>query len=273
LKRCPTALWAALAVLTALPPASVVLVAPAVAQEPAPQPSPTPTPPPPVPTPTPIPTPTPAPTPPPVPPIPPGPAPPPGPSPAPRPPDRVPLRLQGRRETVKPPNPLRPLTLKTLAEKVARYPAVPFLHNEYGSMLVKNGRLNEAVEQFLAAVRLDEQFTIAWNNLGVAEEAMGRHGMARKAYRQAIEISPTYALAYYNLGVAYDAQNHYQKAIRNYEKAIQLDPGLLDLKNNPQVTSNRHLAAVMLQSYLDRGGSVVLPVQSAYPSVPRKGFP
>ena len=49
---------------------------------------------------------------------------------------------------------------------------------------------------------------------------------------------------------------------------------LLDVKHNPQIVSNRHVAAAMLESYIDRGGSPLLPIQSAYPSpAPTKPAP
>jgi len=73
-----------------------------------------------------------------------------------------------------------------------------------------------------------------------------------------------------NLGANFDQRGDYDDAIDSYQRAIELDPGLLDVRNNPQVASNRHLAAILVKSYLDRGGSAVLPFQSMYPSKPRK---
>ena len=70
---------------------------------------------------------------------------------------------------------------------------------------------------------------------------------------------------YYNLGSAYDATGKYHKAIKNYQRALQLDPGLLQLKNNPQIATNKHLSAILLQTYVDQGGSAFFPVVSAYP--------
>jgi tetratricopeptide (TPR) repeat protein len=155
-----------------------------------------------------------------------------------------------------------------MTEKVARYPDVALLRNELGNLLVENGRLEEAVTQYRMAVKLEPGFATAWNNLGVAMAGLGRHEVAIAAYRKAIRAAPTYALAHYNLGVAYDARGRYNRAIASYQKAIELDPGLLDLRQNPQIASNRNLAAVLVGSYLDRGGSVVLPIQSYYPTPP-----
>jgi len=199
-----------------------------------------------------------------MPPMPPGPTPVPTPPPGPTTQTAAPGTL--RREPPRTPGKLQPLALKTLADKVARYPELAFLRNEYGSLLVQNGRLEEGVAQYEQAVRMNPAFAVAWNNLGVAQQALGRHAAAKKAYRRAIRISPAYALAWYNLGVVYDSQKHYTKAVELYQKGIELDPSLLDLRHNPQIASNRLVTAVVLKSYLDKGGSVVLPIQSSYPA-------
>lgn len=160
-----------------------------------------------------------------------------------------------------------------MSEKVARYPHVPFLRNELGNLLVKAGRLAEAAEQYRMAVQIEPEMVSAWNNLGVAEAGLGRLSEAESAYRRAIKMSPQYALAHYNLGRVHDALGSYDAAIEEYQKAIELDPGLLDVRRNPQIVSNRHLAAVLVSSYLDRGGSVLFPIQSSYPAPLRKPAP
>ncbi|MFQ5876575.1 MAG: tetratricopeptide repeat protein [Acidobacteriota bacterium] len=152
-----------------------------------------------------------------------------------------------------------------MAEKVARYPEVAFLRHEFGNLLARRGRLREALRQFEIAVELEPDSARVWNNIGVVRQALGRGRGAVRAYRKALRIAPSYALAYYNLGVAYDASGKYDKALDSYQTAIELDPELLDPRKNPQVASNRHLAVVILKSYIGRGGSVVLPLESAYP--------
>ena len=43
-----------------------------------------------------------------------------------------------------------------------------------------------------------------------------------------------------------------------------LDRGLLDVKQNPQIVSNRRIPAIASQAYMERGGTVVFPIESAY---------
>jgi tetratricopeptide (TPR) repeat protein len=163
------------------------------------------------------------------------------------------------------PNRAVPLDVDILSEKVARYPNNPYLMNELGVRLLAIGRRAEAEDWFEKAVDEDEDFAAAWNNLGVVRHTLGRPSSAESAYREALRIQPTYALAWYNLGVVLDAQDKYDEAIKAYEKSFVLDPGLLDVRKNPQVVSNRRIPAVMSQTYIDRGGTVVFPTESSYP--------
>jgi tetratricopeptide (TPR) repeat protein len=158
-----------------------------------------------------------------------------------------------------------PLDVDVLSEKLARHPDNPYLLNELGNLLLKQGRRKEAEARYARAVKLDKDFAAAWNNLGVVRYALGRKSEAKLAYRKAVAIQPNYALAWYNLAVVLDAGNFYTEAIHAYERAFALDPGLLDVRRNPQVASNNRIPAVMAQTYIDRGGTVVFPVESSYP--------
>lgn len=158
-----------------------------------------------------------------------------------------------------------PLDIDILSEKLARHPDNPYLLNELGNLFLKQGRRKEAEARYARAVKLDKEFAAAWNNLGVVRYALGRKSEAKLAYRKAVALQPNYALAWYNLGVVLDASNFYTEAIKAYERAFVLDPGLLDVRKNPQVASNNRIPAVMAQTYIDRGGTVVFPVDSSYP--------
>jgi tetratricopeptide (TPR) repeat protein len=160
------------------------------------------------------------------------------------------------------------LDIDTLAAKVARYPDNPYLLNEYGNQLLRKGRLDEAVQAYSEAVDLNPEFVQAWNNLGLAYQAQRRFNRARRAYGEALDLAPNLAIVHYNLGTAYEALGNYQKMIRSYQRAIELDRDLATLEHNPQLAANRHLSAVLLQIYVDRGGSVYHPVLSAYPKGP-----
>lgn len=163
-----------------------------------------------------------------------------------------------------------PLDYKSIVERLSVTPDNPALLNELGNILVQHGRLQTAVVQYEKALKIQPDLAITWNNLGVARTAQGKFADGESAYRKAIRLNPAYALAYYNLGANFDQRKNFDQALIYYQRAIEIDPGLLDVRNNPQIATNRHIPEIMIQSYLDKGGSVVLPVQSMYPPKPKK---
>jgi tetratricopeptide (TPR) repeat protein len=163
-----------------------------------------------------------------------------------------------------------PLDYKSVVERLSSAPENPALLNELGNILVQHGRLEQAIVQYEKALKLQPDLAVTWNNMGVAQTAHGRMAEGERAYRKAIRLNPAYALAYYNLGANFDQRGKYDQALVYYQRAIEIDPGLLDVRNNPQVATNRHLPEILIKSYLDKGGSVVLPVQSMYPPKPKK---
>ena len=163
-----------------------------------------------------------------------------------------------------------PLDYKSIVERLSVTPNNPALLNELGNVLVQHGRLQQAVVQYEKALKIQPDLAITWNNLGVARTAQGKFADGENAYRRAIKLNPAYALAYYNLGANLDQRKNFDQALVYYQRAIEIDPGLLDVRNNPQIATNRHIPEILIQSYLDKGGSVVLPVQSMYPPKPKK---
>src|SRR2546425_3991382 len=234
----------------AIAPEAVTRAAPPPEPSPSPGPNPTPTPPPP---------------------FPPGPAPTPTPTPTPAP-------APGRSRTAASPSgtgtasitQAYPLDYRSIVDRLADDPNNPALLNELGNLLVQYGRLRSAIVQYERAGKIQPRLAIVWNNLGVAYTASGKFMEGERAYSKAIKVNPAYALAYYNLGANFDQRGDYDNAINFYQRAVELDPTLLDVRVNPQVATNRHLAVILVKSYLDKGGSVVLPVQSMYPAKARK---
>ena len=163
-----------------------------------------------------------------------------------------------------------PMDYRSIADRLANDPNNPALLNELGNYLAQHGRLQSAIVQYVKALKIQRDLAIVWNNLGVAYTALGKLVEGEWAYSKAINLNPAYALAYYNLGANFDQRGDYDKAINYYQRAIELDPTLLDVRVNPQIATNRHVAEILVKSYLDRGGSVVLPLQSMYPAKPRR---
>jgi tetratricopeptide (TPR) repeat protein len=86
------------------------------------------------------------------------------------------------------------------------------------------GRHQDAIEAFKQAIRIKPDYADAYINLGVACGALGRHQDAIEAFKQAIRIKPDHTKAHYNLGVAYENLGRYQDEIEAYKQAIRIKP-------------------------------------------------
>jgi superkiller protein 3 len=84
--------------------------------------------------------------------------------------------------------------------------------------------LDEAIENYRIAIRLNPDYAYAFNNLGNALAARGQWEEAARSYRRAVQLMPTYSTALNNLGVALAAQGKYDESIQSYRKAMQFNP-------------------------------------------------
>jgi tetratricopeptide (TPR) repeat protein len=106
-------------------------------------------------------------------------------------------------------------------------------HFNYGNVLCKLDRLDEAGEQYQRAVELKPDFTEAHNHLGNVHFESRRFGDAETAYRGAIKIQPENWDAWYNLSMALSRQGRDAEALECFDRATSIDPG------NPEAHAGR----------------------------------
>lgn len=107
-----------------------------------------------------------------------------------------------------------------------------FARNNLGRALASLGRLEEARVTLVEAVRLEPGNAEAWSNLGNVHAAAARYDAALDAYRHAIAVRPSFADAYGNLGNVLLLTGRRDEAIAAYERALQLDPSFTDARRN-----------------------------------------
>lgn len=107
-------------------------------------------------------------------------------------------------------------------------PDHPRAHNSRGVRLANQDRLDEAIEELQAAVRVAPRFASAHNNLGKALARKGRAGDAAAAFEEAIRLDPTLAAPYYNLGNLLAASGKVREATAHYLESVRLDPSNRD---------------------------------------------
>jgi tetratricopeptide (TPR) repeat protein len=116
--------------------------------------------------------------------------------------------------------------IKLFPDKVA------LAHNNLGYTYYKQGRIDEAIEEFHITLTLNPYYAKAHNNLGLAYYEQGWIDKAREEYVLALELNPDYPIAHYNLGNLYAYQGLIDEAIEEYKTAIRLNPALIDAHNN-----------------------------------------
>ena len=93
-------------------------------------------------------------------------------------------------------------------------------YNNLGLAYDDLGRSTEAIEDYTQAIRIKPDYAEAYYNLGVVYEKLDRPNEAIEADKQAIRFKPDYTEAYYNLGVVYDKLNRPAEAIEADKQAI-----------------------------------------------------
>jgi tetratricopeptide (TPR) repeat protein len=94
-----------------------------------------------------------------------------------------------------------------------------------GNKAYKRGDLEKASDYYLKAVQFDQEFYLAFYQLGVLEKKMGNSDEAISYFNKAIKIKPDFHKAWFTLGTSYEVDNNLDSAIIKYIKAIELNPG------------------------------------------------
>jgi tetratricopeptide (TPR) repeat protein len=111
------------------------------------------------------------------------------------------------------------------AEQVRQRPSHADLRYRYGVLLRAEGRLGEALEQFKAAVEINEGYTQARVKLGITQQDLGLESEAIATFKQVLDLSPNYLDVHYRLGVLYTNRHEFESATEHMEVAADGAPG------------------------------------------------
>lgn len=93
--------------------------------------------------------------------------------------------------------------------------------NGLGSALFKQGKRDEAIAQFRAAIASDSKFALAYFNLGFAARKTKDFATAAQAYETYTKLKPEDPDGFYGLGESYRALGENKKAIAAYQQYVQ----------------------------------------------------
>lgn len=129
-----------------------------------------------------------------------------------------------------------------------RNPTAWMAHNNLGNLLREDGRLEEAIAHFEAALRVRPDLIKVHNNLGNCLRDLERPREAIASYRRALAIDPNYAEGNNNLGRTLRETGAVPEAIDVLLRAMRLDPGNPDVRNNLGMAlrdAERHRDAIL----------------------------
>ena len=112
-------------------------------------------------------------------------------------------------------------------------PGNALAHYRLGEVLGRAGRIDEALGEYLEAIRLKPDFAEAHCNFGlILCDYKHDSGGAILAFREAIRLKPDLAFAHYNLANAMQNEGPRDEVIAEYREAIRLKPDLAEAHCN-----------------------------------------
>ena len=122
--------------------------------------------------------------------------------------------------------------IEAYKEAIRINPEYADAHFNLGIVLEDKGHFEEAVKAYREAIRINPEFAKAYNNLGLALYNNGQLDEAIKACKEAIRINPEDVGAYSNLGVALVGKGNIDEAMEIFKKVIRINPEYAEVHNN-----------------------------------------
>ena len=140
--------------------------------------------------------------------------------------------------------------------------------NNFGAELVKQDRLDEAVNEFQSAILADPRYAAAHLNLAFTYDRLGRADEAILAYKKAAELDPSNGTVLNNLGVLYIKKEMYDQAISVLEQGLKVDQA------NPTLQKNLEIAKKNRDNLTERDARIANARKqaAAQPKDPRAAY-
>lgn len=110
------------------------------------------------------------------------------------------------------------------------HPKEPTLMILYGDVLYQQGNLNGAKEQYLAVLKVSDQYYTAWEKVLGIQTLLGQYAEAIKTGDDALSIYPNQAILYYYKAFALHRNGQNAEAGLEIKSALQLDADDNNLK-------------------------------------------
>ena len=105
-------------------------------------------------------------------------------------------------------------------------------HNNLGTALAREGKLEEAIYQFREALKGKPDFSDAHYNLGTALGILGNHEEAVYHLREALKGETGLSEVHNKIGRLLSQQKKFNEAIYHFQKALEINPDFANAHNN-----------------------------------------
>jgi len=107
---------------------------------------------------------------------------------------------------------------------IQKNPHAWMAYNNLGGVLIRDGRMDEAITLYQKALEANPNDAEGQNDLGYAFLRKGQADEAVIHSQKALEIDPGDAKAYNNLGLAFCQLGRLDEAIKDYKKSLEIEP-------------------------------------------------
>ena len=107
-----------------------------------------------------------------------------------------------------------------------------FLFNLKGMAEIKLNSFEESILSFESAIKIDQNYIEAYNNLATTYINLGQFETAISYLRKAIIIKPDYANAFHNLASAQNDLGKYEDALESFNNLLKIKPDYPGVKHN-----------------------------------------
>lgn len=115
-----------------------------------------------------------------------------------------------------------------LKDAIGIYPEYADAHSELGRIYSRNGMMQQAMEEDMAALRLDPDNAIANNNVGGVYYKLKRYRQAMPYFVKSMQHNSAARVQYMNLARCYKQLQVYDSAVLNFRIALSQEPGDAD---------------------------------------------
>jgi tetratricopeptide (TPR) repeat protein len=124
-------------------------------------------------------------------------------------------------------------TFERVIKLPQRYPGtLPNAWNNLGLLSAREGRTDEAIQEFQQALEIDPDHFIALENLGNAYRQAKRWDDAKSTLQRALQLQPESAEANYAMGMVYAQTDDANRAYEYLQKALAEKPAYPEALNN-----------------------------------------